>query len=129
MGLTLLACLQTAENSWQFDIFAFAEATPGHTLSLLYFHLVKQSGVLAAMAYDETKLCNFLQKMDKGYDPSVPYHNRYDRVSNECIALMILPSQDDNFSYVVIKIPGAVAITCLILTICMHFVHPFSPYV
>lgn len=68
--------LQTADSSWQFDVFAFAEATPGHTLSVLFFYLVKQSGVLDGMYLDEGKLCNFLQKMDCGYDPLTPYHNR-----------------------------------------------------
>ncbi|KAL3135613.1 3',5'-cyclic-nucleotide phosphodiesterase pde1 [Trebouxia sp. C0009 RCD-2024] len=67
--------LKTAENSWQFDIFAFAEATQGHTLSLLFFHLVKQSGLLQVLGFDITKFCNFLRKMDAGYDPSNPYHN------------------------------------------------------
>ncbi|KAL3135611.1 3',5'-cyclic-nucleotide phosphodiesterase pde1 [Trebouxia sp. C0009 RCD-2024] len=67
--------LKTAENSWQFDIFAFAEATQGHSLSLLFFHLVKQSGLLQVLGFDITKFCNFLRKMDAGYDPSNPYHN------------------------------------------------------
>ncbi|DBA66901.1 TPA: hypothetical protein ACH3X2_002024 [Trebouxia sp. C0005] len=67
--------LHTADSSWQFDVFAFAEATPGHTLSVLFFYLVKQSGVLDGMYLDEGKLCNFLQKMDCGYDPLTPYHN------------------------------------------------------
>jgi hypothetical protein len=69
-------CLQTADSSWQFDVFAFAEATPGHTLSVLFIYLVKQSGVLDGLHLDEGKLCNFLQKMDCGYDPLTPYHNR-----------------------------------------------------
>ncbi len=83
--------MQAAEHSWQFDIFALADATPGHTLSLLYFHLVKQSGVLQACQMDEAKLCNFLQRMDNGYDPSVPYHNRCGTIiiSLLCIVSMI----------------------------------------
>ena len=68
--------LQSADSSWQFDVFALAEATPGHTLSVLLFYLVKQSGVLDGMYLDEGKLCIFLQKMDLGYDPLTPYHNR-----------------------------------------------------
>ncbi|DBB01895.1 TPA: hypothetical protein ACH3X1_000492 [Trebouxia sp. C0004] len=67
--------LHTADSSWQFDVFAFAEATPGHTLSVLFFYLVKQSGVLDGLYLDEGKLCIFLQKMDRGYDPSTPYHS------------------------------------------------------
>ena len=69
--------LQTADSSWQFDVFAFAEATRGHTLSVLFFYLVKLSGVLDSMYLDEGKLCIFLQKMDHGYDPLTPYHNRW----------------------------------------------------
>ena len=68
--------VQSAENSWQFDIFALAEATPGHTLSVLYYHLHKQSGLLQTFPLDEAKFCNYLRKMDNGYDPLVPYHNR-----------------------------------------------------
>ncbi|KAL3135615.1 hypothetical protein ABBQ38_006096 [Trebouxia sp. C0009 RCD-2024] len=67
--------LKTAEDSWQFDIFAFAEATQGHTLSLLFFHLVKQSGLLQVLGFDIPRLCCYLRKMDAGYDPTNPYHN------------------------------------------------------
>ena len=68
--------LQSAENNWQFDIFALADATPGHTLSVLYYHLHKQSGLLQSFPLDEGRFCNYLRKMDNGYDPLVPYHNR-----------------------------------------------------
>jgi len=67
---------QKAESSWQFDIFEFADATPGTTLSLLTFHLMKQAGVVRTLSIDEGKLCFYLKKVEKGYDPEHPYHNR-----------------------------------------------------
>lgn len=70
------AVLQDAETNWQFDIFAFAEATPGSTLSMLTFHLYKQAGLVREFKLDERKLCNFLQKVESGYSAENPYHNR-----------------------------------------------------
>ncbi|KAL0037875.1 hypothetical protein WJX79_003284 [Trebouxia sp. C0005] len=67
--------LQDAETNWQFDIFAFAEATPGSTLSMLTFHLYKQAGLVREFKLDERKLCNFLQKVESGYSAENPYHN------------------------------------------------------
>ncbi|KAA6423770.1 MAG: hypothetical protein FRX49_06341 [Trebouxia sp. A1-2] len=69
------AVLQDAETNWQFDIFAFAEATPGSTLSMLTFHLYKQAGLVREFKLDERKLCNFLQKVESGYSAENPYHN------------------------------------------------------
>ena len=69
-------CVQSAEKNWQFDIFALAEATPGSTLSLLGFHLIKQAGFIRQFNLDEGKLCRFLQQIEKGYDQGNPYHNR-----------------------------------------------------
>ena len=69
--------LQEADNTWQFDIFGFAEATPGNTLSVLTYHYLKQTGVIEKWGHDETKLCRFLQKIEAGYSSSNPYHNRY----------------------------------------------------
>lgn len=71
--------LQDAENNWQFDVFAFAEATPGTTLSLLTFHFLKRSGAPISEGghLDETKLCRYLQRIEAGYDSTNPYHNRY----------------------------------------------------
>lgn len=68
--------MQNAGEDWQFDIFAYADLTPGYSLSLLFFYLVKQTGLLQALALDEVKLCKYLQKIEKGYDPDNPYHNR-----------------------------------------------------
>ena len=68
--------LQDAESNWQFDIFAFADAAPGATLSMLTFHLYKQAGLIRDFHLDEQKLCNFLQKIESGYSINNPYHNR-----------------------------------------------------
>jgi len=74
--------LQDAENNWQFDIFAFAEATPGTTLSVLTFHLYKQASLISHFQMDERKLCKFLQKVESGYSAENPYHNRCRRVKH-----------------------------------------------
>lgn len=68
--------MQDAENNWQFDIFGFAQATPGTTLSMLTFHLLKQCGAIQRLQINEPKLVRFIQKIESGYDPSNPYHNR-----------------------------------------------------
>ena len=68
--------LQDAENNWQFDIFGFAEATKGATLSLLFCHFMKQSGIIQEFQLDGTKLCQYAQKIESGYDANNPYHNR-----------------------------------------------------
>ncbi len=71
-----LSVIQDAESNWQFDIFAFAEATPGTTLSMLTFHLYKQAGLIRDFKLDPPKLCKFLQKIESGYSAENPYHNR-----------------------------------------------------
>ena len=68
--------VQDAENNWQFDIFGFAEATKGSTLSLLFYHFMKQMGIIQEFHLDEHKLCKYVQKIESGYDSSNPYHNR-----------------------------------------------------
>ena len=68
--------LQNAENTWQFDIFAFAEATPGVTLSLLTFHFYSIAGHIKHFALDPGKLWRFLQRIESGYVKDNPYHNR-----------------------------------------------------
>ena len=69
-------CVQDAENNWQFDIFGFAEATPGNSLSMLVFHLVKSTGLISDCDLNETKLVACLRKIENGYDAANPYHNR-----------------------------------------------------
>lgn len=43
---------------------------------MLFFHLVKQTGLLQGLMLDQIKLCKYLRKMEQGYDPNNPYHNR-----------------------------------------------------
>lgn len=69
--------VQDAESNWQFDIFGYAEACHGKCLSMLTFHLMKQTGIIKEHGLDESKLCHFLQKIESGYDSANPYHNRY----------------------------------------------------
>ena len=67
--------MQDAENSWAFDIFGFADATPGYSLSLLFCHLVKRSGLCRELLVDEAKLSKFARRIEKGYNAANPYHN------------------------------------------------------
>lgn len=69
-----LMLLQDAENNWAFDIFGYADATPGYSLSLLFCHLVKSSGLQSMV--DEPKLANYARRIERGYDAANPYHNR-----------------------------------------------------
>ena len=68
--------LQDAENNWHFDIFAFADATPGTTLAVMTFHLLKQAGCINEINLDQGKLWNFLQKIEGGYRVENPYQQR-----------------------------------------------------
>ncbi|DBA77572.1 TPA: Pde-4p [Trebouxia sp. C0004] len=67
--------LQDAETNWQFDIFAYAEATRGNSLSMLTFHLLKSTGLVQEFELNEMKLTACLRKIESGYDPANPYHN------------------------------------------------------
>ena len=69
--------LQDAESNWQFDIFGFAEACSGASLSMLAFHLYRQAGFVRDFRLNEVKLCAWLQKIEAGYNSNNPYHNRY----------------------------------------------------
>jgi len=44
---------------------------------MLGFHLYKQAGMIREFQLDEQKLCNWLQRIESGYDANNPYHNRY----------------------------------------------------
>lgn len=66
---------QDAENSWAFDIFGFADATPGYSLSLLFCHLVKRTGLSEKLFIDEIRLNKFARRIERGYDATNPYHN------------------------------------------------------
>ncbi|KAL3147885.1 putative 3',5'-cyclic phosphodiesterase pde-3, variant 2 [Trebouxia sp. C0010 RCD-2024] len=67
--------LQDAGSNWQFDIFSFAEATPGHTLSLLAVHCTQQSGLAQHFQIILPNLWNWVQRIESGYDANNPYHN------------------------------------------------------
>ncbi|KAL3130461.1 hypothetical protein ABBQ38_008282 [Trebouxia sp. C0009 RCD-2024] len=67
--------LQDAGSNWQFDIFSFAEATPGHTLSLLAIHCMQQSGLAQHFQMILPNLWNWVQRIESGYDANNPYHN------------------------------------------------------
>ena len=75
----MLSCCaaQDAENNWQFDVFAFADACPGQTLSMLGYHFYKRAGLITHYHMDEVKLCNYLKAIEAGYNSDNPYHNRY----------------------------------------------------
>lgn len=70
--------MQDADNNWAFDIFGYSDATPGYSLSLLVWHFVKQAGLIKEMSIDEGKFCAFARKIEAGYNPTNPYHNRSD---------------------------------------------------
>jgi len=44
---------------------------------MLGFHLYKQAGMIRDFQLNEQKLCNWLQRIESGYDANNPYHNRY----------------------------------------------------
>ena len=68
--------MQDAENNWAFDIFGFAEATPGYTLSLLYCYLAQRVDAQVELVADSAKFAAYARKVEQGYDASNPYHNR-----------------------------------------------------
>ena len=43
---------------------------------MLGFHLYRQAGMIRDFKLDEQKLCNWLQRIESGYDANNPYHNR-----------------------------------------------------
>ena len=68
--------MQEAESSWTFDIFGFADATTGYSLSLLFCHLVSRAGLVQELGIDEAKLIHYARRIEKGYVSTNPYHNR-----------------------------------------------------
>ena len=68
--------VQDAETNWAFDIFGFAAAAPGYSLSLLVCHFVKRAGLVGELHLDEASLAVFARKIEKGYNANNPYHNR-----------------------------------------------------
>jgi len=68
--------LQDADNNWAFDIFGYSDATPGYSLSLLVWHFVTRAGLMKDLSIDEARFCAFARRIEAGYNPSNPYHNR-----------------------------------------------------
>ncbi|KAK9862771.1 hypothetical protein WJX84_008507 [Apatococcus fuscideae] len=62
-------------HTWSFDAFALDEATDGHPLSILGFHLIKQAGFISLFELNEQRLVNFLRQIEHRYQDN-PYHNR-----------------------------------------------------
>ncbi|KAK9819731.1 hypothetical protein WJX72_001710 [[Myrmecia] bisecta] len=67
--------LKDAGGNWQYDVFALSAECPERPLSLLTFHLLKQSGLVSEFRLDEAKLSQFLRRIEMGYQDN-PYHNR-----------------------------------------------------
>ena len=89
-ALMLLLCVQDAETNWQFDIFAFADATPGTTLAVMTFHLLKQANCMHDFGVDPAKFWTFLQKIEQGYKAGNPYHNSVHAASVVQMTYMLL---------------------------------------
>jgi len=82
--------LQDADNNWAFDIFGYSDATPGYSLSLLVWHFVKGAGLIKEMSIDEGKFCAFARRIEAGYNPTNPYHNRSGSIAlpGDCMMLL-----------------------------------------
>ena len=66
--------LRTADN-WEFDAFALAAATEGRPLSMLGFHLIASTGLLAELKLAPRPLAQLLLRIEAGYQDN-PYHNK-----------------------------------------------------
>eukprot|EP00195_Chlamydomonas_chlamydogama_P006345 CAMPEP_0202897216 /NCGR_PEP_ID=MMETSP1392-20130828/6039_1 /ASSEMBLY_ACC=CAM_ASM_000868 /TAXON_ID=225041 /ORGANISM="Chlamydomonas chlamydogama, Strain SAG 11-48b" /LENGTH=1191 /DNA_ID=CAMNT_0049582803 /DNA_START=21 /DNA_END=3596 /DNA_ORIENTATION=- len=71
-----IAAVLAKVDEWQYDSFELDAVTNGRPLSLLTFALLKRSGVLDRLPFDERRLARFLLKLEDGYDTDNPYHNR-----------------------------------------------------
>ncbi len=61
------------EVAWEWDAFAFAEATSNHPLSTLGFFILQRTGMVAKFDMNTVKLARFLRRVESGY-PDNPYH-------------------------------------------------------
>ncbi|BHF82313.1 cAMP-specific 3',5'-cyclic phosphodiesterase 4D [Sparganum proliferum] len=62
-------------NIWDFEIFEFESATPGHTLSILGYSIFKERNLMAKFNIPPQVLVNCLQRIEGFYRPHVIYHN------------------------------------------------------
>ncbi len=81
--------MQDADNNWAFDIFGYSDATPGYSLSLLVWHFVKGAGLIKEMSIDEGKFCAFARRIEAGYNPTNPYHNRSGSIARPGSCMML----------------------------------------
>eukprot|EP00929_Paragymnodinium_shiwhaense_P040967 TRINITY_DN2130_c0_g2_i1.p1 TRINITY_DN2130_c0_g2~~TRINITY_DN2130_c0_g2_i1.p1 ORF type:complete len:820 (+),score=119.48 TRINITY_DN2130_c0_g2_i1:72-2531(+) len=71
-----LDLLDEAFESWQFDAFRLAAVTQNRPLSTLSAYLFEELGIVDHFGFDRIKLHLFLQRLERGYDDDVAYHNR-----------------------------------------------------
>jgi hypothetical protein len=60
---------------WDFDSFAFNEATGGRPLSTLGAWVLQREGLVTQYNFNTSKLGKFLRRVEDGY-PNNPYHSR-----------------------------------------------------
>ncbi|KAG2433960.1 hypothetical protein HYH02_012504 [Chlamydomonas schloesseri] len=67
--------LLAGAHEWQFDMWALAEASGGHALSVMGFYLMQREGLVAAFRVHPVRLARLLRALEDGYPASNPYHN------------------------------------------------------
>jgi len=60
---------------WDFDVFAFAEATSMHPLVVGGVFLFQRMAVLDKVCVPKDRLANYLLAIERGYVASNPFHN------------------------------------------------------
>ena len=60
---------------WEFDPFAFVEATQGNGLVVAAYHLIDHYGLIDKMRLSRSRLASFLHQIQEGYRGENPYHN------------------------------------------------------
>lgn len=89
VSLSSYLLLQSASNSWKYDVWALEAAAPGQPLAILTFHLLKTTGLVAKFGLSESKLTHFLHRIETGY-PENPYHNRRAHLlSNQLVGVLM----------------------------------------
>ncbi|ORZ32154.1 hypothetical protein BCR44DRAFT_1392117, partial [Catenaria anguillulae PL171] len=61
-------------TQWDFDIFAFNDATNGHPLLFLSYYMIKKLNLLEAAKVEEIVLLQYLDEVELTYQTN-PYHN------------------------------------------------------
>lgn len=73
---TSVARLLDAADTWDFDVFAFAEATCMHPLVVGGLHLFQRMGLLDRVGVPRDRLANYLLAVERGYIGTNPFHNQ-----------------------------------------------------